>query len=86
MESPARYADYAEFCTMLNENYHREMMDYIRGLGCRIPIAPDDIEIFLPYGCTFDQWETVVDAVQIEYMDMIQIWLDCSERVQILRL
>ena len=43
MESPARYADYAEFCTMLNENYHREMMDYIRGLGCRIPIAPENL-------------------------------------------
>lgn len=42
-ESPARYADYAEFCVTLNENYHREMMDFIRGLGCRIPIAPANL-------------------------------------------
>lgn len=42
-ESPARYADYAEFCMMLNEKYHTEMMDHIRGLGCRIPIALENL-------------------------------------------
>lgn len=42
-DGPARYADYVEFCIMLNEKYHREMMDFIRGLGCRIPIAPANL-------------------------------------------
>ena len=43
LESPARYADYAEFCVMLNQKYHREMIDFIRGLGCGIPIATENL-------------------------------------------
>lgn len=43
MDSPARYADYTEFCIALNEKYHKEMMDFLRGIGCRVPIAPENL-------------------------------------------
>ncbi len=43
MESPARYADYVEFCVALNEKYYRGMMDFLQGIGCRVPIAPANL-------------------------------------------
>ncbi|ODR28288.1 hypothetical protein [Eisenbergiella tayi] len=38
-EGPARYADFVEFGTMINRKYYGEMLDYIRGLGAKVPVS-----------------------------------------------
>lgn len=38
-EGPARYADYAEFGIMINRKYYGQMLDHIRSLGSRVPLA-----------------------------------------------
>ncbi len=42
-KSPARYGDYVEFCLILQEKYHSEMIDFLHGIGCRVPIAPENL-------------------------------------------
>lgn len=41
--SPARYADFTEFCIMLNKKYYSEMVDHVRSLGAKVPIATSNL-------------------------------------------
>lgn len=42
-ESPSRYADFTEFCIMLNRKYYGEMIDHVRSLGSKVPIATTNL-------------------------------------------
>lgn len=41
--SPARYADYMEFGMLQNRRYYQEMIDHIRSLGAKAPIATSNL-------------------------------------------
>ncbi|MDO4284772.1 MAG: beta-galactosidase [Eubacteriales bacterium] len=42
-ESPARYADFMEFGIYTNRRFYREMKDYLRSLGVRVPIVTSNL-------------------------------------------
>lgn len=42
-ESPARYADYMEFGMWQNHRYYQELIDHLRSLGARVPIATSNL-------------------------------------------
>ncbi len=41
--SPARYADYLEFAMGLNRQFYRTMIDFVRGLGAKVPIVTSNL-------------------------------------------
>jgi hypothetical protein len=42
-DGPARYSDFAEFGIFINRKYYREMIDHIRSLGAKVPIATTNL-------------------------------------------
>ena len=40
---PARYADYMEFAMGQNHRYYQEMIDYVRSLGAKVPVAASNL-------------------------------------------
>lgn len=41
--NPARYADYMEFGIETNRRFYREMKDFLRGLGVKVPIVTSNL-------------------------------------------
>jgi len=42
-ESPARYAEYAEFGMMINRMYYGQMLEHIRSLGAKVPLVTTNL-------------------------------------------
>ncbi len=42
-ESPARYADFMEFGIRMNRQFYRDMKDYLRFLGVKVPIVTSNL-------------------------------------------
>ena len=42
-ESPARYAEYAEFGMMINRQYYCEILEHIRSLGSKVPLVTTNL-------------------------------------------
>jgi hypothetical protein len=42
-ESPARYAEFMEFGIYINRAYYQEMIDFVRSLGSKVPIATSNL-------------------------------------------
>lgn len=42
-ESPARYGDFMEFGIQMNRQFYRDMKDYLRSLGVKVPIVTSNL-------------------------------------------
>ena len=42
-EGPARYADFMEFGAYMNRSFYQEMMDFLKGLGVRVPVVTSNL-------------------------------------------
>ena len=45
IQCPARYADFTEFLADINRSYYREMIDFLRGIGVKVPINTSNMSV-----------------------------------------
>lgn len=45
IQCPARYADFTEFLAGVNRGYYREMIDFLHGIGVKVPINTSNMSV-----------------------------------------